>query len=244
MRRRIYEIIEVSNDENIAGMAYNIFMMITIVISIIPLAFKGTNVLFVYINMVTAIIFIIDYILRLITADFYLKKDGALAFIKYPFTPWAIIDLVSILPALAILSDSFKLLRLLRIIRTFRVFRVFKVLRYSKSMVIIVDVMKNSKGALMAVCNLALGYIVVSALIMFNVEPQSFNSFFEALYWATVSLTTVGYGDIYPVTTTGRIVAMISSLFGIAVIALPSGIITAGYMEAIKEEKTKDEDLQ
>lgn len=244
MRRRIYEIIEVSNDESIAGMAYNIFMMITIVISIIPLAFKGTNVLFVYINMVTAIIFIIDYILRLITADFYLKKDGALAFIKYPFTPWAIIDLVSILPALAILSDSFKLLRLLRIIRTFRVFRVFKVLRYSKSMVIIVDVMKNSKGALMAVCNLALGYIVVSALIMFNVEPQSFNSFFEALYWATVSLTTVGYGDIYPVTTTGRIVAMISSLFGIAVIALPSGIITAGYMEAIKEEKTKDEDPQ
>ncbi len=97
--------------------------------------------------------------------------------------------------------------------------------------------MKNAKDALLAVCTLAMGYILVSALIIFNVEGDSFNTFFDAIYWATVSLTTVGYGDIYPVTTAGRIITMISSMFGIAIVALPAGIITAGYMDALNEEK-------
>lgn len=89
----------------------------------------------------------------------------------------------------------------------------------------------------MAVCTLALGYIIVSALIVFNVEGDSFETFFDAIYWATVSLTTVGYGDIYPVTTAGRIITMISSIFGIAIVALPAGIITAGYMEALQDDR-------
>lgn len=92
----------------------------------------------------------------------------------------------------------------------------------------------------MAVCTLALGYIIVSALIVFNVEGDSFETFFEAIYWATVSLTTVGYGDIYPVTTAGRIITMISSIFGIAIVALPAGIITAGYMDELSEEKKEE----
>ena len=84
-------------------------------------------------------------------------------------------------------------------------------------------------------------YIVIAALVIFNVEPDSFSTFFDALYWATVSLTTVGYGDIYPVTAIGRAVAMISSVFGIAIVALPSGIITAGYLSAIEGESEQDD---
>ena len=102
---------------------------------------------------------------------------------------------------------------------------------------IISKVIKNSKDALMAVGTLAVGYILVSALVIFNAEAETFNTFFDAIYWATVSLTTVGYGDIYPVTTVGRIITMISSVFGIAVVALPAGIITAGYMNALNEDK-------
>ncbi len=68
-------------------------------------------------------------------------------------------------------------------------------------------------------------------------EADSFETFFDAIYWATVSLTTVGYGDIYPVTTAGRIITMISSIFGIAIVALPAGIITAGYMDALNDNK-------
>ena len=75
-----------------------------------------------------------------------------------------------------------------------------------------------------------------SSMILFNVEPESFGTFFDAVYWATVSLTTVGYGDIYPVTAVGRAVTMVSSIFGIAVVALPAGIITAGYMSELNKK--------
>lgn len=89
------------------------------------------------------------------------------------------------------------------------------------------SVFKRQKKPLATVLLLAFVYILISAMIVFNVEPDSFNNYFDVIYWATVSLTTMGYGDISPVTTTGRAVAIISSLFGIAIIVLPSDIITA-----------------
>ena len=241
MRKRIFEIIEVAKDNDRASAVYDFIMLAAIVISIIPLAMKQTHLFFVYTDIITTTLFIIDYILRVITADYKLQKENMLtSFLIYPFTPWAIVDLISILPGLSILSSGFKLLRLFRVFRTFRVFRVFKAFRYSKSISIIMEVMKNSKEALLAVCALAIGYIMISALIIFNVEGDTFNTFFDAIYWATVSLTTVGYGDIYPVSTAGRIITMISSMFGIAIVALPAGIITAGYMEALGNEKEKE----
>ena len=115
--------------------------------------------------------------------------------------------------------------------------RVFKFLRYLKSFDIIASVFKEQKKVLSAVATMAVAYILVSALVIYNVEPESFETFFDAIYWATISLTTVGYGDIYPVTTIGRIVTMISSAFGIAIIALPSGVITAGYLAEINKEE-------
>ena len=148
----------------------------------------------------------------------------------------AIIDLLSVLPSLSIINEGLKILRVLRLIRAFRVIRVFKVARYSHSFEIIGNVIKNSKRSLIAVGSLAAGYIVVAALLIYNIEPGSFDTFFDALYWATVSLTTVGYGDIYPVSTVGRIITMISSFLGIAIVALPAGIITAGYMTEINRE--------
>jgi len=197
--------------------------------------FKKTYSVFHYTDIFTTFLFIIDYVFGLITADYKLEKKGIISFIKYPFTPWAIIDLISILPGITMLNNGFKLFRIIRIFRTFRVFRVFKAFRYSKSIIIIINVIKNSKDALLAVCTLAIGYIFISALIIFNVEGDSFQSFFDAIYWATVSLTTVGYGDIYPITTAGRIITMLSSIFGIAIVALPAGIITAGYMEELRK---------
>jgi len=134
---------------------------------------------------------------------------------------------------LTIIYDSLKLLRVVNLIKTLRIIRAFKTFRYNKSIFIITDVIKKSKKPLVAVCTLALGYILISALVIFNVEGDSFDSFFSAVYWATVSLTTVGYGDLYPITVEGRIVAMISSICGIALVALPAGVITAGYMDSL-----------
>ena len=235
-RKRIYEIIEKSESDDKLSAAYDIFMMIVIVISLIPLAFKKDYLGFVIIDKVCVAIFIIDYILRWITADYKYDKKSVSSFLRYPFSGMAIVDLLSILPSLTIVSSGFKLLRVLRMIRAMRVLRVFKAMRYSKSFEIIGNVLRSSKNSLTAVCILAAGYILVSALIIFNVEPDSFRTFFDAVYWATVSLTTVGYGDIYPVSTLGRIITMFSSIFGIAIVALPAGIITAGYMNEINKE--------
>lgn len=240
MRNKIYNWIEpTSTDENdIAFSFYDWLMMVTIVVSIIPLAFHKTNVVFEIIDKVTVVIFIADYVLRLFTADKKLNK-GSKSFIIYPFTPMAVIDLISILPSLTILSNGFRLLKVFRLLRTFRVLRAFKFVRYSKSINLILTVLKKQSRTLSTVAIFAFGYVIISALIIFNVEPESFKSFFDAIYWATVSLTTMGYGDIYPVTTIGRTVTMLSSILGIAIVALPSGIITAGFMEELSNKNNE-----
>lgn len=236
MRKRIYEIIEVAEGEDKSSQIYDILMIISIVLSIVPLAFKESNVCFLAIDKITVCIFIIDYLLRIITADKKLN-EGIVSFVKYPFTPMAVIDLISILPSVMYINSSLKLLRLFRLFRAFRVFRVFKAFRYSKNIRIIIDVFKKQRDALTIVGVLAIGYIFTTALVIFNVEPETFDSFFDALYWATVSLTTMGYGDIYAVTNIGQLITMISAVFGIAIVALPAGIITAGYMEEINNKK-------
>ena len=241
-RKRLYEIIEKSETNDKLSTVYDFSMMILIVLSLVPLAFKTDNQAFIIIDKVCVSVFIIDYLLRWATADYKFNQKGVLPFVKYPFSPMAIIDLISILPSLSFISSGFKLLRVLRMIRAMRVLRVFKAIRYSKSFKIIGNVLRSSKNSLMAVCVLAGGYILVSALVVFNVEPDSFGSFFDAVYWATVSLTTVGYGDIYPVSTLGRIITMISSIFGIAIVALPAGIITAGYMNEINKVEIAEDD--
>lgn len=239
MRKRLFEIIELSRDNDRISSSYDIAMIFVIIASLVPLAFKETTPVFTIIELVTAVIFIIDYALRLWTADYKLKK-GNLSFLLYPLTPLAIIDLLCILPTFFALSESFRLLKIIRLIRAFRVIRALKGLRYSKNMLIIANVIKKQKTALLAVFTLAFSYIMISALVIFNVEPDSFNNFFDAIYWATVSLTTVGYGDIYPVTDAGRVITMLSSILGIAVVALPAGIITAGYLSELEKEKKSE----
>lgn len=230
-RKTLFQIIEPHQKENAIEKAYDVFMFLTIIVSLIPLTTKSHTGIFMWLDFVSTIIFSIDYILRLLTADYKLGK-GKLSFFLYPFTFLALADLLCILPSLFLLNNS---LRLFKILRMLRILRVFKFIRYSKNIQILTNVLKKQKDSLMIVGLLALGYIFISALIIFNVEPSTFPNFFDALYWATISLTTVGYGDIYAVSTTGKIITMISSFLGIAIVALPAGIITAGYMKEIKE---------
>ncbi|MBQ2061473.1 MAG: ion transporter [Oscillospiraceae bacterium] len=240
MRKRLFEIIELSRDNDRLSSLYDIAMIFVIIASLVPLAFKEPTPVLAVIEWVTTAIFIIDYVLRLWTADYKLSK-GKLSFLLYPLTPLAIIDLLCILPSFLALSGSFRLLKIIRLIRAFRVIRALKGLRYSKNMLIIANVIRKQRTALISVFTLAFSYIMISALVIFNVEPDSFDNFFDAVYWATVSLTTVGYGDIYPVTDAGRIITMISSILGIAVVALPAGIITAGYLSELGNEKEPKE---
>ena len=230
-RKTLFQIIEPHQKENAIEKAYDVFMFLTIIVSLIPLTTKSHTGIFMWLDFVSTVIFIIDYVLRLVTADYKLEK-GKLSFLLYPFTFMALADLLCILPSHFLLNNS---LRLFKILRMLRILRVFKFIRYSKNIQILTNVLKKQKDSLIIVGLLALGYIFISALIIFNVEPSTFPNFFDALYWATISLTTVGYGDIYAVSTTGKIITMISSFLGIAIVALSAGIITAGYMKEIKE---------
>ena len=238
MRKKIYDIIETSNgNSTVLNNIYNFIMFFCIIISMIPLMDKKVTAFYGVINTVTLIVFVIDYILRFITADYYLDK-GAKSFLIYPITPMAIIDLISILPFIITMSHGFRVLRLLRIIKTLRVFRSFKIFRYSKNFDRIMKVLKLEAKPLLAVLSLALFYVLFTSLTMFSIEPQTFDNFFDAVYWSVISLTSIGYGDIYPASDIGRAFTVISAIVGVAIIALPSGIITAGYMEILREDKS------
>lgn len=234
IRQKIYDIVELKEVNSLASRLYNQFMLILVVISMLPLAFKEDYAIFSITDVVVVSVFIVDYLLNWLTADIRFGQRGIWPFIRYPFSLPGIVDMLSILPALAFIHDGFRLLRITRGLRILRMLAVFKMVHHSQNMVLVVRTLKESRDSLLAVGYLAVGYILVSSLIIFNVEPQTFPTFFDALYWATVSLTTVGYGDIYPVSTIGRCVTMFSSLLGIALIALPAGIVTAGYLNALQ----------
>lgn len=234
---KIYEIIEPSDNKSSTwSSVYDIIMLICIVASMVPLALKSDSFILNIVDKITVSVFIIDYILRLITAKLKLNK-GIKSYFLYPLQPMAIIDLLSILPSLIPINAGFKVLRLFRIVRTLKVFRSFKIFRYSKNIERLVAVLRKQSKSLMAVLSMAVFYVLFTALIMFNIEPDTFNNFFDAVYWAVISLTSVGYGDITPVSEIGRLFTMLSSFVGVAIIALPSGIITAGYLDILQKEE-------
>jgi len=233
MREKIFDFIEFKRDD-VRKDWYDKFMYVCIIVSLFPLFFKESTPALVLLEKITVSIFMIDYILRWFTADLYYGEKGIKPFIKYPFSFFAIVDVLSILPSITLINPSFKLFRLIRLGKAFR---VLKILRYSKSFSRILNAVKRERESLIAVCVLAIGYVMISALVMFQVEPESFDSFFGAVYWSVVTLTTIGYGDISPASDFGRLISMISAFIGVAIVALPTGIITAAYMKELEDEK-------
>ena len=238
-RKRLYILLERNEGHSRISRTYNAVMMVLIIVSIIPLMFTHPHPVFHVIEIVTVSVFVFDYLIRWITADYKLKR-GWMSFVIYPFTFMAIIDLLSIVPAFHVLGEGFKLFRVTRLLR---IVRLLKLLRYTDKFDMLIQVLKKERRVLVSVLVISAFYVFITALVMFNVEPQinpntgeqTFNNFFDALYWATVTLTTVGYGDVCPVTPVGRFVSMLSSLFGVAIIALPSGVITASYLDELRK---------
>lgn len=228
MRKAIYQTVHIYHG-HVASVMYKYVMIVVIAASLLPLTLKQKPAWCVGLEAVCLVVFAVDYLLRWMTADFKFQDHSVRSFVRYPFRLISVIDLLSIGALVSSLTGLFS-----EMAPMLMVFRVVRVLRYSRNVRTIFDILRRSKKPLMAVGGLAVGYIIISAIIVFNVEPQSFETFFEAVYWSTVSLTTVGYGDIYPVTMLGRIVAMLSSFFGIAVVALPAGIVTAEYIGTLK----------
>lgn len=237
-KSRLYEIVEASHNKDIASRLYDMLMLVSVIVGLYPLAVKSETTVTRIIDLITACVFLLDYIFRVYTADYKMGIKSYKSYLFYAFSPMAIIDLLSIVPILALYFPASNAIALFRL---FRVFRLLKLARYSKSLVVIENVLRKVKKQLLAVLGLVLAYILAVSLIIFQIEPDIFETIFDAIYWSAISITTIGYGDITPASDFGRIVTVLSALVGVAVIALPTGIITAAYTDEIRKVKGKHE---
>lgn len=190
------------------------------------------------------IIFTIEYFIRIWIADkLYEAKSSFRARLKYITSYFGIIDLISILPFF--LPFIFKIdLRILRLLRLFRLLRLLKLNRYFNSLRVISSVIKKTKSEIAVTVFLVFILLVLSSTLMYHIEneaqPNAFENIGQALWWAVATLTTVGYGDIYPVTGTGKLLSAIIALLGIGIVALPTGIISSAYIEEIQKNKKEE----
>lgn len=233
MRTRIFQIVQIAQKDDRASRLYDIFLVAVAFASIVPLMFHVDRLpgawqfAFTALDFVTVYILFFDYLLRWITHDIKEGRRGDWkAFVKYPFTVTALIDLAAILPSLGVLPASFMFLRALRVVR---------IMRYSRRLAVIVNTFASERRTLTLALVLVGLYVFMVALLMFCNEPNTFGTFIDALYWAAVTLTTIGYGDLTPTTETGKVIVIAASIVGILVIALPAGIITGSFLDQLRQ---------
>ncbi|WP_299618080.1 ion transporter [uncultured Tenacibaculum sp.] len=190
-------------------------------------------------------IFSLEYILRIWIADVsYQGLSKGKARLKYMTSFMGIVDLVAILPFF--LPYFIKVdLRILRTLRLFRLLRLLKLKRYFKSLSVIKNVILKTKNEIIVTIFLVFILLILASTLMYNVEkhaqPDAFENIGQAMWWAVATLTTVGYGDIYPITGMGKILSAFIALLGIGIVALPTGIISSAYIEEVRKLKTKEQ---
>lgn len=251
--KRVYTIIEPAYKDDLKSKIFDIFIMSLIVLNLIMVILESYETLeikyeqfFKIFEACSVIIFTIEYILRLITADFKYPQYNALkSTIKYAKTPMALIDLLAILPFyLEIVFVDLRFLRLFRLTRLNRFLRVIKFNRYTNSMKLLWVVIKKKKEELILTIFITSLMLLVASSIMYELEnikqPDKFSNIIESLWWAIATLTTVGYGDVYPETGSGKVLSGIIALLGIGLVALPTGIISSSFMEEFNNRGDKN----
>ena len=250
INKRIFEILEPAENEDFQSKCFETFIIILIIANILSVILESFAEIkakyeewFALFELISVIIFTVEYSLRLITAVHKHPESNVLkAITKYVISPMAIIDLLAILPfyiPLLIKVD----LRFLRILRLTRLLRILKVNRYSKSLQLLSRVLKRKKEELVVTIFVTMILMLLAASIMYHVEsymqPDAFPNIMASFWWAIATLTTVGYGDVYPITVLGKTLAGIIALLGIGLVALPTGIISSGFIEEFNEERIK-----
>jgi len=252
MKQRIHRLVEKGAHGSKINLVFDYFIVSLIILNVIAIALDTLNglpgqiksILRVF-EIISIIIFTIEYLLRIYVSDItYPAKSKIASIFKFILSPYGIIDLLAILPfytPFIIKTD----LRFLRIIRLIRFFRVFKISRYNSTLKLIGDVFKEKRNALGMTFFIAGLMLLVSGFVMYSVEnpvqPDKFPNVFESFWWAVATLTTVGYGDIYPITALGKIISSIVAFLGIGLIALPTGIISSGFIEKIGHSRDQNE---
>jgi voltage-gated potassium channel len=243
VRKRVFEIVEIAKPGDNLSRAFDIFIITLIALNVIALILESVqNIkafsprLFSIFECVSVIIFTVEYVARAwscVEKPQYEKPiSGRLRFL---ITPLAVIDLFAVLPFyLPFMGID---LRFLRILRMMRILRIAKLGRYSQSLQILQRVMAAKKEQLLCTVFVLVLLVIVAASLLYyaenHVQPEAFSSIPAAMWWAVSTLTTVGYGDIYPMTGLGKFMASIIAVLGIGVFALPAGIFGAGFVEEI-----------
>lgn len=251
IKHRVFSIIETADSGDLASKIFDISIIVLIAINIISViidTFKIPNsveTVLNYIEIFSVIIFTIEYILRIWTADLLRPElSNIKSRLLYIFSFMAIIDLLAILPFYLPFLIPIDL-RVLRALRIIRLLRLFKINRYTTALKSVSMVFKSKANELMSSILVLAILMIIASVLMYNIEhtaqPDAFENAFSALWWAIATLTTVGYGDIYPVTVAGKILSSIIALLGIALVAVPTGIISAGFIEQLNKKNESKE---
>ena len=251
-RKRILQIIEVGSDLDVASRIYDYInagaIIINLVLSILY-TFEDIRerlgFWFVLVEGATVAFFTIDYILRLLTAgELYDELTEKHALKKYVLSFSGIIDLLSFLPYFLpfFLPAGTVAFRMIRIVRIFRLFRINA---YYDSLSVITDVIRGKKQQLISSVYIILVLMLASSLCMYSLEheaqPDVFQNAFSGIWWAASTLLTVGYGDIYPITTAGKFLGIVITFLGVGMVAIPTGIISAGFVDQYSTIKKRTE---
>jgi voltage-gated potassium channel len=247
-KRKVHILLHPELGESKADKFVNAFIISLIVLNVLAVILETVkpiqekyHTFFRYFDNISVAIFTVEYILRVWSCTHDPRYKGSIkGRIKYMLTPGALIDLFAFLPNYFHAFLNFDL-RILRLLRFMRFFRLFRLTAYTKSAQMIFNVFKSRLNELLLSFIMVLFLIVIASCLLFfaehNAQPDSFSSIPATMWWAVVTLTTTGYGDMYPITTIGRILAGTIMLTGVALFALPAGIITVGFLEEFRYNK-------
>lgn len=229
MRRAIFNVIKPGAlAQGVGNRIYDTFIIVVAFLSLLPLMFKNSYPVVTTVEHLMVYLLLIDYMLRWITADLNEGREGRAPFVRYPIRPLSLCVLVGILPSLGALPPDLGYLRVLRIATVFY---------YTDDLFFIGGIIRSERRTLISVIGLVAGYILITGTVLYAVEPDTFGNFIDAIYWSIISFTSTGYGDYYPHGYLGKVITSISMFFSILVIAVPTGVITAGYMREIRKRR-------
>ena len=239
---RIYRTVEIGYTLDPVSRAYDIVSVAMILVNlIVSIAYTFDNMemkygpLLLSIEALTVAFFAIDYILRVLSAPVADRSQPKWKMVlKYVLSFNGIVDILSFLPYyLPVFFPAGAVA--FRMFRVIRIFRLFRINAYYDSLNVITSVLKNKRQQLMSSVFIIIILMISSSLCMYSVEnkaqPEVFTNAFSGIWWATSTLLTVGYGDIYPITTAGKILGILISFLGVGMVAIPTGIISAGFVE-------------
>lgn len=252
-RQSFYHALEPFQARRQSDRVIGLFLTVLILLNIVAVVLETVKSLesqyhyyFVAFDTFSVVVFTLEYFTRIWIAPEGGDSRPIVSRIKYVFTPFAIIDLLAILPFYLPLFITIDL-RYLRALRLFRIVRIFKLGRYSKSMQLLSHVFRERSADLVVAFSVGLVLLIVSSTSMYffehEAQPEAFSSIPAAMWWAIATLTTVGYGDVYPITLGGKVFGSFVAVLGVGLVAIPTGILGAGLVEAIEASKASEEKL-